>query len=139
MKKLVQTLLVISVLSVLSFYSCKKSDIISVDNPAANTPVVVNTSNAFSFTVDANSFNYSETHNLQFSADTLSVAITVSGYVSGTGNIEIEDSKGASIYQKDLTNSTIFVDVFKLVTMPKTLIFNLSHFTGKAVISIAGK
>ncbi|MCL5029557.1 MAG: hypothetical protein M1480_11145 [Bacteroidetes bacterium] len=137
MKKI--SLSAFTLLLLFNLSSCKNEDVFSINDSSSNIPVIANAANAFSFTVAANRYNYSETHNLQMSADTLSVAITISGEVNGNGNILIKDGTGAAIYQKDLGSSMISAEVLKLVTIPKTLNLNFSNFTGKIIIAVAGK
>ena len=139
MKKYTHVLLSLSLLFLLNFSTCRKEDPVSINNPSKNIPVTANATNAFSFVVDAQYFNYSNTQQLQFNADTLSIGITVSGFASGNGAIIIKDGKDAAIYQRDLDSGLVLGEVISLITMPKSLSLNLNNFSGKITIAVAGK
>ena len=42
---------------------------------------------------------------VQINADTLSIGITVTNFVSGNGKITIEDGNGATVYEKDINGA----------------------------------
>jgi len=122
------------------FTSCRDTDSVTDNNNSSkNIPVTGNTPNAFSFVVDAKSFDYFQTHPLQISSDTVSIGLTVTGYVSGSGKIELTDGNGGLLYSKDFNGSMVSGDVIKFSIVPKSVNFYLLGFTGKVVLGLAGK
>lgn len=123
----------------LAFSACKKDDTVSTVDSTTNATVITNAPNAFTFTLEARSCNYSEIHQVQINADTLAVVITIGQYSSGKGSIVLKDSDSTTIYQKDLAGTMAAAEIVKLVTMPKTLNLVLSNFTGKVSIVVSGR
>ena len=123
------------------FNSCIERDtntITNSSNSQKNLPVTGNVPNSFSFVVDASSFNYNKTEQMQISTDSLSIAITVSNYITGNGNIIVKDNNGVSIYEKDLSAGMVSAEVLQLTAVPKTITMQLNNYTGKVVVGLAG-
>ncbi len=118
--------------------SCMDSDNGTGNDPSKNTPVVGNAINAFSFVVDASSFNYSVSHNVEINADTLAVGLTVSPYVAGSGSIIVRDGNNSVIYQRDLNSAAVIGEVMKIITMPKSIEVKLNNYSGRVVLGISG-
>lgn len=121
------------------FASCTDSDSVTGNNYQTNLPVTANTPNSFSFVVDAHSFDYSQAHQLQMNTDTVSIGLTITNFISGSGKIEISDGNGNRIYEKDFNGSMVSGEVIKLTTVPKAVNLYLYSFTGKVVLGLAGK
>ncbi|MGA7723609.1 MAG: hypothetical protein WCA84_20755 [Ignavibacteriaceae bacterium] len=108
-------------------------------NSTMNIPVTGDVQNSFSFTVNAHSFDYSQTQGIQINANTLSIGITVTNFVSGSGKIIIEDGNGATVYEKDINGAMVSGSVLQLTAVPKIVYLNLNSFTGEVVIGLSGK
>jgi len=124
--------------------SCKDSGTVSVhDNTkittTKNTPVTANVPNSYSFVVSANAYSYNETNAVQMNADTLSIGITVTNFENGSGSFVIKDSSDTIIYQKDFNGSAVIAEIMPVTRVLKSVILNLSNFTGNVVIGLAGK
>jgi hypothetical protein len=115
-----------------------RSDINSGNNFQKNIPITANAPDSFSFIVDANSFNYAETHQVQISADSVSIGITITNYLRGSGKIVILDGSGSTIYEKDISRAMVSGEVIKLPAAPKSVNLHVSDFTGKIVLGLAG-
>ena len=128
------------------FISCRESVSIDASNPSntgtnnsKNLPVTGNVPNSFSFVVDANSFNYNKTEQVQIGTDSLTIGITISNFIAGSGKIIVKDNNGVSIYEKDLSAGMVSGEVLKLTSVPKTITMQLINYTGKVVLGLAGK
>jgi outer membrane lipoprotein-sorting protein len=123
--------------------SCKEKDnstnAFADSNYLSNIPVTSSVANSFSFVVNARSYNYSQIQAIQFNADTLSIAITIANFISGSGKIIIEDGNGNSIYEKDLNGAMVSASVLQVSAIPKTVNLNLTNFTGEVTIGLSGK
>jgi len=126
--------------------SCNDSGTVSVSvsggskiTAPKNTPVTANVPNSYSFVVSASSYSYNETNAVQMNADTLSIGITVTSFEKGSGSFVIKDSSDTIIYQKDFNGSAVIAEVMPVTKIPKSVILNLSNFTGDVVIGLAGK
>ncbi len=139
MKNLRPLLFSIVVLLVLSVSCCKNDSLVVQTNASNNSTVITNKPNSFSFVVDASLYYYSEALQLQFNAYTMAVAMTISGYSSGSGSVVIKDSSDTTIYQKDLGSNIVSSDVIRITHIPKTINLTLKNYTGKIVIAVTGK
>ena len=126
--------------------SCSESVSVNTGNPSntgtnnsKNLPVTGNVPNSFSFVVDANSFNYNKTEQVQINTDSLSIGITIANFVAGNGKIIVQDDNGVSIYQKNLSGGMVSGEVLQLTALPKTITLQLNNYTGKVVIGLAGQ
>ncbi len=126
-------------ISFLALSACHKNDILSPENNDQNIPVVANVQNAFSFVVAARSYNHSDNYNLQFSGDTLAVAVTISRFINGSGEITIYNGNNSVIYSKKITSNIILADVMQPQTMPARINIDLNNFSGSLVLSAAAK
>ncbi len=139
MKNLLPVLCSAVLILFLFFSGCNKNNLVVQNDSSHNSVVITNLPNSFTFVVDASLYYYSQTQQLQINADTMTVAITVAGHTTGSGSIVIRDSSNSVIYQKDLGRNMVAADVIKISTVPKTVDFTLSNYTGKITVAIAGK
>ena len=139
MKKFFAAFFIVISISIFNLTGCNRNNVIGSNLGVYNIPVLANTPNAFSFLVNAYNYNYSDSHLLQINADTLTVAITITGHSNGTGSIIVKDDKGESIYQKSFESGIVATDVFKISAEPKSVNLSFSNYTGKITIAVAGK
>jgi len=125
------------------FSSCINTDrntnAVTDNYSPSNLPVTGNVPNSYSFVVDARSFNYAQSNGVQINADTLTIGITVTNFISGSGRIVITDGNGVSIYEKNINGAMVSGNVLQLTAMAKTVTLNLNNFTGNIVIGLSGK
>ncbi len=138
MKNLLPVLFSAVIILTLCISGCTKDSLIVQSNSTQNTTAIANKPNSFSFAVDASLYYYSETHQLQINADTMNVAITISGHSTGTGSVVIKDSTDKIIYQKDLGSNAVSADIIKISDIPKILDITLSNYTGKIALAVTG-
>jgi hypothetical protein len=139
MKKLFTCLMFVSLMGLPLLSGCMDLGPTSNNNPVRNSPTIGNTLNSFAFTANGQFTNYTDVQNLQINAQSLAVGITVTGNVSGSVKIDIQDGNGTTIYEKDATGNVVVGEVITLTTIPKTITINLSNFTGTIAIGLSGK
>lgn len=139
MKNIILALFTALFILMLSFTGCKKEDSVTSSQSTKNNLVVTNVPNAFTFVVDASNRNHSDSYQLQLNADTLTIAVTVSNYVSGSGSLTIKDNSKTFNYVKDLGSNLVAADVMKLTAVPNTVSVVLANYSGKITIAVAGK
>ena len=130
-----KTTLWVLVLLMAGSLGCRKEN--TATSPEANTIVIANTLNAFSFQLSANSYTATLDYTTSFSTDSLACSVTVTGYASGSGSISIADSNYSSVYADSiLTNQVVaFTQAGKGVPRRIHLVF--SQYTGTIVFALA--
>jgi serine protease inhibitor len=133
MKKVITTtLLAITI----CLWGCKKDDTI-INPTSANIPVIASTTNAFTYTLVANSFTSTTTYNVAFSTDSLACSTTVTNQTSGNASLKISDSTSAIVYSdSSLTNKVLaFTQAHKGI--PKTIQVTFTNYTGTLVFALS--
>ncbi len=108
--------------------SCKKEA--SINSPAANTPVVANTQNAFSFNVAANSYTATCEYTLSFSTDSLACSLTVAGQTTGSGSLRIADSNYSTVYADSMLRNQVVAFTQTGKGVPKHIEMLFNGYTG---------
>ncbi len=104
-----------------------------------NNPTLVNTANTFSFTVDAQSFDYIKTENINFSLDSLVYALTVSNYSGGYAVFKILDSVKNVLRVDSVTSNTVLTNVNLNINHPSQVSISLNRFSGSLTVVFVAK
>lgn len=110
------------------FVGCKEN--ILTNSTSANIPVIANTTNAFAFTLIANSYSSDIEYDLSFSTDSLSYSITVFNQTSGDGSLTILDSNNSIVYSDTLLINKVVTFTQAAKGIPKTIKLTFNNYTG---------
>ncbi len=110
------------------FVGCKEN--ILTNSTSANIPVIANTTNAFAFTLIANSYSSEIEYDLSFSTDSLSYSITVFNQTSGDGSLTILDSNNSIVYSDTLLINKVVAFTQAAKGIPKTIKLTFNNYTG---------
>lgn len=126
---------------VLSFlvFSCRDED--NINNPIIgefdDLPVIVNTENSFTFTVNASKLDYYIEDNLTFTKDSLVCAVTLTNASSDGSIVRLFDESNSIIFAESLNQSKVVVNTELNGKLPKKIIIDLFNFTGQLTIVVA--
>ena len=67
-----------------------------------NIPIVVNTLNAYTFTVNANNFSMNRVDNLSFETDSILLSLTLANYSNGNGTLSVLSDDSTQIISETL-------------------------------------
>lgn len=102
-----------------------------------NTPVIVNTENSYTFTVNAKNFSYSTEDNLNFSTDSLVITLTLTNVISSTGSMKVFNISEQEIFSESLNGNKVIVKADLIGQNPKQIKLELIKFTGQLTAVIA--
>ena len=102
----------------------------TIITPYDNTPVIVNTINAFTFTLNAFHFSIERIDSLSFDADSLVVTLNLANYSSGGGNVTIFNADTLEIFNESLDENKVVIITDIIGNIPKYISFQLSNFSG---------
>ena len=126
----------IILLAALVFWTCNET--VNTGNDAqTNTPVVVNTADAFTFTVDASGLNFNIADSLSFSGTPVVRSLVVSEYLSGRGYIIVEGAATSILLSDTLNTNRIVVGTEITASAPTRIAIALTDYTGKVTFSLA--
>ncbi|MBM4177143.1 MAG: hypothetical protein FJ213_13375 [Ignavibacteria bacterium] len=124
----------------LSFYSCVIEDgINNPENVGKNFPVIVNTLNTFTFTVDADDFSLTRNETLSFDTDSLTITLVVSSYSAGSGSIVVRNSVNEIFFSDNLNSNKVVTLPAATENTPKSVAITLSNFRGKISFVVTKK
>lgn len=123
----------------ISFQSCRDNDnlITSPIDEHYNIPVIVNTENSYTFTVNADNFTFLEENNLLFIQDSLIVAVTLTNVASRDSKMRIFSKTNDLIFGISLNESKVIVNTELDGQIPKDIIVDLVNFSGHLTIVVA--
>jgi hypothetical protein len=130
-KIIIVTLLVATI----CFVGCKEDT--STNSMSANIPVVANTTNAFAFTLVANSYTSNAEYNLSFSTDSLSGSIMISNQTSGNASLTILDSNNSIVYSDSLLSNKVVAFTQASKGIPKIIKLAFSSYTGTLIFALS--
>jgi len=117
------------------FAACKKDE--SVNSPVANTPVVANTQNAFSFNLTATSYTGAPQYTLAFTTDTIACSLTVVGQTAGTGSMIIADSNYSPVYADSALSNQVVAFTQTGKGIPKRIVMVFNGYTGTITLALS--
>lgn len=118
--------------------SCNKNETIIDDGAGVNVPNVASTQNAFGYYVTAQSFTFVQTVPLTFTCDSLSYALSISGYSYGTASILIY-ADSLRYRSSDLVFNTNQAFMFSLMRCkPDSITLTFSRFSGRVSFALSG-
>jgi hypothetical protein len=119
-------------LAIVVFIGCKENSTVSIQSSAhQNIPVVVSTTDVFTYAIDANAYADSTADDLTFSSDSLACTLTVSGYLSGDASLYIRDSTDSIVFYNSITTNETIVITQAGKGIPKRFTLSCNTFTGK--------
>ena len=92
-------------------------------------PVIINTTNNYTYTVQAEEYSHTFTDYLNFNSDTLEVYIMLGNYVDGNGNISIA-SDSNTIFVDTLNSNKTFIKTGINVNVPNSVRMEFDDFSG---------
>lgn len=109
------------------------------NNPNNSMPVIVNTTNTYTYSIHAQDYSNVLTDYLNFNSDSLEVYITLGNYTSGSGSISIE-SDSMVIFSDSLNSNKTFIKTGIVVDVPNWVHIQFTAFSGdlSMVIKAAG-
>ena len=123
---------ILIVLIIVVFIGCKENSTVSIQSSASqNAPVVVSTTNAFTYAINANAYTDSTAYDLTFSSDSLACTLAVSSYSSGNASLSIRDSTDSIIFYNFVTTDETIVITQAGKGIPKRFTLSCNNFTGK--------
>jgi hypothetical protein len=139
MKNVLQAVhIAIIVSATLTFISCIRDTVVHDDEAGWNQPAVVNTTNAFTFSVDAHRFAYISRLPVVFTSDSLALVLVVSAYARGSAVITVV-GEGETIIRSDtIASNRMRVTTMVTGRVPVRIEIALQAFTGKIVFMLAG-
>ena len=121
-----------TLLTIVVFGGCKENSTVSIQSSTTNnTPVVVSTTNAFTYAIDANAYTASTAYDLTFSTDSIACTLAVGGYVSGNASMYIRDSMNSIVFHDSVTTNKAIVITQASKGIPRRFILSCNNFTGK--------
>jgi hypothetical protein len=135
MRRVSSSALIVWVAVALTLWSCNKS----VDSDAAqqtNKPVVVNTADALTFTVEARDLNFNLADSLSFTGTPVARTLVVSDYGAGTGFIIVEGSGSSVLLSDTLDSNRIIVGTEFTASVPTRIAIALTGYTGKVSFTL---
>jgi hypothetical protein len=134
-------LLILSIIIFLSGCNDKKDSINSpidlVSDSYTNIPVIVNTENTYTFTVNANKLNYITEDELNFSTDSLVISLTLANVSSSNGFIKVFNTNAQEIFSEILNTNKVIVITDLKGQIPGQIKIELINFTGQLTTVVA--
>jgi hypothetical protein len=119
-------------LALVIFVGCKENSTVSIQSSALqNTPIIVSTTNAFTYAIDANAYTANTAYDLAFSTDSLACTLVVGGYLSGNASLYIRDSTNSIVLNDSVTTNRKKVTTQAGTGIPKRFTLSSNNFTGK--------
>ncbi len=115
-------------LTLLLIFACVE-DPADPNNPNNNMPVIINTTDNYTFTIHAEDYSNTNSDQLIFSSDTLEVYITLGNYSDGNGNISIT-SDSIEIFVDTLNANKTLIRTGIIVDVPSTVNMDFVDFSG---------
>ena len=100
-------------------------------------PVVVNTENSFTFTVNASKLDYYIEDNLTFTKDSIVCAVTLTNASSDGSVVRLFDDSNNIIFSESLNQSKVVVNTELDGKIPKKIVVDLFNFSGQLTIVVA--
>jgi hypothetical protein len=118
--------------AIVVFIGCKENSTVSIQSSTPqNTPVVVSTTNAFTYAIDANAYTASTAYDLAFSTDSLAGTLAIGGYLFGNASLYIRDSTNSIVFNDSVTTNQTIVIAQAGKGIPKRFTLSCNNFTGK--------
>jgi hypothetical protein len=123
----------------LCLISCTNGSTSPGINDILHSPVTTNTTNSFTFTIDANQYSDNSQSTLTFFSDSLVVTLSSTGYFFGQAIFSVSDSSNAIVFSDTVrSNKTIAIAHLK-TTRPRHCSINISNLTAKLAFAVVGQ
>jgi len=122
----------------LFLWSCNES-VDSGTDAQKNHPVLVNTTDAVTFTVDAANLNFNIADSLSFTGTPVVRTLVVSEYTSGVGYIIVEGNASTVLVSDTLNSNRILAGTEYAASAPTRIAIALTNYSGKVTFALARK
>lgn len=124
---------------ILCLSSCTDQSGSSIAIDILHSPVITNTTNSFTFSIDARGYSDNSNSNLSFLSDSLVVTLSSTSYSSGQAIISVSDVSNATIFSDTVrSNKTIAIAHLK-TTKPRLCRLQISNLTAKLAFAVVGQ
>ena len=124
---------------ILCFTSCKDNSTSTTDQSNLNSPVTVNVTNSFTFSINANQYSAITQNDLSYISDTVVVTLSSSGYSAGQAIILVTDSSKTALFCDTVKSNKTIVIVPALTAKPRYCSINIANLTAKLAFVVAGQ
>lgn len=133
MKTSIRALLPVLLVACLTLTACSEN---TVGPEIESAPAVGNATDAFGFSVVAQSLDFDEAYPLTFTRDTVSVGVTVTGYEQGQGRVELFDADGTLLYSRTLSGN-VAEGTQQVMGRPARAALRFDDFTGIVALGVS--
>lgn len=124
---------------ILCLNSCTDQTGSSIAIDILHSPVTTNTTNNFTFTIDARGYSDNSNNDLSFVSDSLVITLSSTSYSFGQAIISVSDASNASIFSDTVrSNKTIAIAHLK-TTRPRLCRLQISNLTAKLAFAVVGQ
>ena len=124
---------------ILCLSSCTNNSTSPTVSDILHAPVTTNTTNSFTFSIDASRYSDNSTNDLSFLSDSLVVTLSSTGYFFGQAIILVSDASNTTIFTDTVrSNKTIAIAHLK-ATRPKHCSLNITDLTAKLAFAVVGQ
>jgi len=124
---------------ILSLTSCKDNSTSTPVLDNLNSPIAINVTNSFTYSINASQYSDNSNNALSFLSDSLVVTLSSSSYSSGQAIVLVSDSSNATIFTDTVkSNKTIAIAHLK-TTKPKHCSLNITNLTAKLSFVVVGQ
>ena len=104
-----------------------------------NIPVVLNSTNIFTFSITANKYSNNFTERLYFNTDSIFVTIVLKNIKADSSFIEIYNQNDELLLEKSLTSDLVLHENLLMFKIPYYIKMQLLNFTGNMTFVISNK
>jgi hypothetical protein len=119
--------------------SCKDHSTSSASQDNLNSPVTVNVTNSFTYSINASKYSDISHHNLSFISDSVVVTLSSSGYSSGQAIILVSDSSDSTIFCDTVKSNKTMIVGHLTTAKPRHCHFNFTNLTARLAFVVAGQ
>lgn len=136
--KRINASLIVLLLSIVLFSSCKNEEGESLLLPEVTPPVIAtnSTTESFSYTIVAKNYTKQEVYNLQIISDTVKVSFATTSLTSGNMEVAVELKDGTKLISRTLAGVLAVTDYKKARSPLSKVTFNYTNFTGQFAFSL---
>jgi hypothetical protein len=124
---------------ILCLSSCTNDSTSPTVNDILHAPVTTNTTNSFTFSIDASRYSDNSNNDLSFLSDSLVVTLSSTGYFFGQAIILVSDASNATIFTDTVrSNKTVAIAHLK-TTKPRHCSLSITNLTAKLAFAVVGE
>ena len=104
-----------------------------------HSPVTTNTTNSFTFTIDANQYSDNSNNDLSFLSDSLVVTLSSTSYYTGQVIVFVTDASNGIIFSDTVRSSKTVAIAHLKTTKPRHCNISISNLTAKFAFAVVGQ